>query len=214
MPDETTTTPATEVNAAGTDQTTTTPPDQSDVTTNDQTTTDASDNTEDVDDGSEPGFVEHKTVKVTKEELSDNVDDIDDDAFNLANKVADKRVSQIEEQLFDQKVSTELNQVLSENPEFAPFKAKIERYVNHPNRKQFIKSGLPVRAVIAEAMFEQAQKIGAKKAMAAKEEADRTRTPASSPAQTSSSSNVDFSKMSAQEVSRVAELVKSGRYTP
>ena len=129
------------------------------------------------DDGSEPPVrdssyyigLRHgkKAVKQTaKEKESDDDSDSGDDEDltpeeeDALNKHIQEAVSPLVERITAEDNAKELNSFLSENPDFKPFKAKIERYMNHDTRKHLPVTTIAMEAVGPEGMM----KIGAKMA--------------------------------------------------
>lgn len=128
-------------------------------------------------------------------------------------KEINKAKEPVEEMLFKQTVDTKLNQILGQNPEFAPYKAKIEKWVNHPNRLTFIKQGLPLKAVVMEAIADDLQRIGAEKAKKADADANATKTGGTTPPVREAGA-VDYNKMTPAQIERMAEDAKAGRFMP
>jgi len=85
-------------------------------------------------------------------------------------KVVDKQLKPHLEWLEEQtersranEIAYEIDTAIADQPELKQYEKQIRAFVTHPNRMRFIKDGLPVSSVIAEAVAPHQQKIGAKK---------------------------------------------------
>lgn len=147
-------------------------------------------------------------------------EDIDEEDEKAIGKVVDKKLQSVTKELNDFKeerfkanVDKDLNKILTENPEYKPYEARIRRFVNHDNRIGLIKKGLPVNTVVLEAVAPYLQQIGAAKAKAADEKANKVKVngdqkggaPAGKP---------DFKSMTNKQIEEIGELVKQGKYSP
>lgn len=138
-------------------------------------------------------------------------DDADKSKKQKQSTVPNKALQKVSDHIFRQSVKSEVDSFFANNPEAAPLREKVERWVNHPNRMKFIKQGLPVSSVIHEALAPYQQQIGARKAKAADEEASATRnnTTNISP---KAPDKTDWSKVPAAEVLKTARLVMNRQY--
>jgi len=66
-----------------------------------------------------------------------------------------------------QRINNEVKDIIAAHPEYEPYKERITKWVNHPNRLKFIKNGFPVQSVVLEAIAPHLEKIGAEKMKAA-----------------------------------------------
>lgn len=145
-------------------------------------------------------------------------DDIDEDDEKAIKKVVSKELQSVTKELNDFKeerfkatVDKDLNKILTDNPEYKPYEARIRRFVNHENRIGLIKRGLPVNTVVLEAVAPYLQKIGAQKAKVADEKAKNLKTEGQQKGGTPTA-KPDFKNMSVAEIEKIGELVKQGRY--
>ena len=99
-----------------------------------------------------------------KEEGAD--DDVTPEDEELVTKVIDKKYGGAFEALQEKELQAELGTFVQTNPEFEPFKAKIEKWAKHPTY-----SGLPIEQVAHAACGQALLKIGADKARKADAEA-------------------------------------------
>lgn len=130
-------------------------------------------------------------------------------------KAVKKIIAPLETTIHNNRVETELQQIMLQNPEYKPFEARIRRFVTAPNRTDLIKAGLPVRSVVIEAISPYLQQIGATKAKAADAKANLASDGGGTQDRpTAAGKFPDVSKMSNKEIEELGEKVKSGRYTP
>lgn len=122
-----------------------------------------------------------------------------------------KAVSPIREKIEEQRIASEVKLELDNHPEYSPYKERIMKWINHPNRKGLIKQGLPVSTVIIEAVAPYLQKIGADKARLLDAEAKKSKDVGGSIIP-KAPQKVDYAAMSPNEITQLNELVKSGRY--
>ena len=154
------------------------------------------------------------------EEGSSNSDDEDSEfdpydpekAKEFIKKQTEKANEPLKEQLFQQKVESKLSKILTDNPEYAPYEKRIRNFVNHPNRAKMIRQGLPVNTVVLEAVAPYLQKMGAKKAKIADAEADKTKSNGNNKPAVEPKGGNKYAGMSNDEISKMADQVKSGRY--
>jgi len=151
----------------------------------------------------------------TKSEDSEDKEEFDpydsEKAKTYIQKQTEKAYAPIKEQIFKDKVESKLNAILSENPEYSPYADKIKKWVTHENRMSLIKSGLPVKTVVLEAIAPYLEKIGAEKIKQADSEADQSKSAGITTLPKESNSN-PYAGMSNKEIENIAEQVKSGRY--
>lgn len=179
-----------------------------DTTTQDDTTTtqdDTTTTTTTTDDEPELGTTSEDTTEDTTD------DELNPDDAKLIKKTIQKEIAPIQDTLQKQAIEGELQAVLTQNPEYKDYEKEIRKYVTHPNRLKFIKQGLPVKTVVAEAIEPHLQEIGAKKKEIADAKAAATSngTNAAAPAETQAP---DFGKMSNKDVTDMAEKIKSGQF--
>lgn len=159
---------------------------------------------------------EKKSAKDEDEDEDD--EDLPEEDKKMIDKHINKRISSFEEKqrqseelLHKQQVQSELSDILSKNPEYKPYEARIRKWVEHPNRAGFIKSGLPVASVVSEAIAPYMMKIGAERERIAREKADKSKD-GGNQQKPKSPDAPDYSSMSNEEISSMAEQIKSGRY--
>lgn len=154
--------------------------------------------------------------------LLDDDDEEDDSDQNDNNEPEDKSktkpsknksnvLDKVNDHILSQKTGNEIDNYFKNNPEAEEYRSKVEKWVNHPNRMKFIKQGMPVSAVIAEALAPHQQKIGANKARLADQEANSTRDGGSSAA-ASDPNSIDYSSMTNAQIEQMARDVMNGRY--
>lgn len=103
------------------------------------------------------------------EEGEEDEEIADDDA-----KIIDKRVQAhlkpfIEKQMQDED-KAEIAKFVKDNPDFAPYAAKAEKFAQHASRKN-----IPIKAIFYEVAGDDLMKIGAKRAKEADKEAAKTK---------------------------------------
>jgi len=113
---------------------------------------------------------------------TDDTEDSDDDDLSPEERAKfDKRIEKhmapFKQKAAEQEVDTEIASFLANNPDFKPFEAKVRRWALHPNRE-----GVPVKSIFYEVAGDKLLVLGAKRAKAANEKANRTKTPAGQPA--------------------------------
>lgn len=138
-------------------------------------------------------------------------DESSEDSEDNDSKKPNKAVEALNSMKLDNAISSELSKYFTDNPEAKEYQSHVEKFVKHEQRLKFIKSGLPVSAVIAEALAPYMQKIGAIKAKRADEEANRTRD-TNNNSRPSNAGEIDFSKMSNTEIKKLAQRVVNGQY--
>src|ERR1035437_6259475 len=124
-----------------------------------------------VDDGANP----EGEIAVAKKDGEEDDEDLADEDKDLIGKAVKKAIAPLENTIYNNTVNTELNNILTQNPEYKPYEARIRRFVTAPNRKDLIKAGLPVRSVVIEAIAPFLQQIGAKMVKTADAKADLTK---------------------------------------
>lgn len=167
-----------------------------------------------VDDGAEPegNAPAKKTDKQDEGEDEDDAATFAEDRKNIV-KVVREEMSQLTQDLQQQKIDSQLAKILVEHPEYKPYEARIRRFVNHPNRIDHIRQGLPVSSVVIEAISPVLEQIGASKKKLADEKARMTGTGGQAAA-TEEKNAIDWSKIPSNEMTKIAEQVKSGQYKP
>lgn len=182
--------------------------------TNQAENTDQSKEEEFKDDNKEPevfdfGFLNDDTEDKPKKDSETEDTDSTDTEDKPVVKTSDSRIDKIADHFVDVAIKDGVRDFIAANPEAKTFQSKIERYVNSPARKKFIKQGLPVTAVIAEALMPHMQRLGALKAKQADAEANQTKdggrtSKAKAPAA------ADYSKMSNADILKKARQVQNG----
>lgn len=166
-----------------------------------------------VDDGATPDGEVATPVKKEGEEGED--EEITPEDKDAIGKEVKKAIAPLENVIHNNRIETELNSILAQNPEYKPYEARIRRFVTAPNRSNLIKQGLPVKAVVTEALAPYLQQIGAAKVKAADDKANLTKDIGSSERPAAGAGKLpDFGKMSNKEIEEIGEKVKSGRYKP
>jgi len=169
----------------------------------------AEDKAKEFDDNTDPEGTAPDDTKPDDDKKDDDEIVPDDEA--IISKVLDKKLSPFTQQLQNQKTETDLAAILAQNPEYKPYEARIRRWVAHPNRAGLIKQGLPVKAVVTEALSPYLQKIGADKAKKADDKARMDNVDGTTTTPTTGKLP-DFSKMNAEEFTKMSEQVKAGRF--
>lgn len=126
-------------------------------------------------------------------------------------KSVEARISNIQGDMQNQRITNEVKSIIEAHPEYKPFAEKIQKWVTHPNRIDFIKRGFPVNSVVLEAIAPHLEKIGAEKARLADEKARRSGGDGRTVPAKATNTNTDFKSMSAKDITDMAERVKSGR---
>lgn len=134
-----------------------------------------------------------------------------DKAKAFIGKEIAKRTENLENQLFQTKVNNQIDSIIRENPEYAPYEARIRRFANHPNRVSLIKQGLPVKTVALEAVAPYLQRMGAEKGKQADAEVEKKKTGGDSGSRPTTGGANKYAGMSNSEIERIAEDVKAGR---
>lgn len=215
--DTTTTTTAEETATTteeGKDESATTTEGGEETTTTTTTTTDEEE--EFKDDDAEPDARPSSTTKKEGEgEGEDDEADLLDPkkAAGFIGKKVNEALAPVQAQVFSQTVEHEIRAELDAHPEYKKYEARIRRFVNHPNRAELIKQGLPVSTVALEAVAPYLQKIGAEKAKKANAEAATTNNGgATSQRPSTTDKKLDISKMTNKQIEELNEQVKAGRY--
>jgi len=159
-------------------------------------------------------IIERKNKKIEKLKQKENDDkeeddqEEDDDFSPEDEKVVDKIIQRKYgdkfaklEQADDEK---ELQAFLTGNKDFAPYKAKIWKFWQHPSRNH-----LPVESVAYEVAGKDLLKIGARRGQQADDKARRVSTGGNSTR--NSNGKVDYDAMSAEEFQQHVEAVKRKR---
>lgn len=135
----------------------------------------------------------------------------DEDKDKKSKPKVNKAVEAINTMRLDGAVKNGISDYFDKNPEAKQFQPMVEKFVKHSERMKHIKNGLPVSAVIAEALAPHQQRLGALKVKAADEEANRSKDGGNGQ-QPKNPGKSDFSTMSSKEILKIAREVKSGRY--
>lgn len=98
----------------------------------------------------------------------------------------------------------EVQAFLAEHPDFEPYKAKVERWMKHPSRRN-----LPVSSIFFEVAGEHLMKIGAKRARAADAKAKDTQAGGGSNRE--ATSPVDWLKATPEQLAAEQMRVRTGR---
>jgi|GEM_PF-4250844 len=130
-----------------------------------------------------------------KDKDDDGDGDLTDEDSQSIRKIVREEQGVLSDQIHNQTVASELRAEFEAHPEYKPYEKRIRAFVNHPNRKGMIQQGLPVSAVVAEAIAPKLQEIGAKMERVAKKKADKTRGGGSS-SRPSSGKGLDWENMS------------------
>lgn len=163
------------------------------------------------DSNDEPPVAEVQNLEVKPGE--DDVDFLDSQqAKTYVNKQVIQATDGLRKTVMQERINVELGQILSSNPEYKPYEQRIRRWVNHPNRRQFIESGLPLQSVVLEAVSPYLSQIAIDKAKQADQEAASKTTQTSTVTPKAPSGQPDFKSMTSKEITEMGELVKSGRY--
>lgn len=126
-------------------------------------------------------------------------------------KSVESKISVIHNDMATQRITNEVKSIIEEHPEYKPYAAKIQKWVTHPNRIDFIKKGFPVNSVVLEAIAPHLEKIGAEKARLADKKARESGGDGTSTKPKVATTQTDFKSMSMKDISDMAERVKSGR---
>lgn len=126
-------------------------------------------------------------------------------------KTVESRLSALKGDLEGQRINQEVKSIIEAHPEYKPFEAKIQKWVNHPNRINFIKNGFPVSSVVLEAIAPHLEKIGAEKARLADAKAKASGGDGTSPKPKTANTQTDYKSMSPKDIEALAERVKQGR---
>ena len=145
---------------------------------------------------------------------TEDLDALDGDKIkNYVDKKIKEGTAEVNEKLFKQTVESKIDKLIANNPDYKPFEKEIKKWVFHENRMVLIKRGMPVATAALEVMAPRLQRLGAKKEREANKEAKDTQGKGSStPANAGKGSTPDFSKMSPDEITKIAEQVKNGTY--
>lgn len=136
--------------------------------------------------------------KDAKEDDSGTADD-DDDAPTV-----EKRLEAIEKHAADQEVEASIATFVKDNPDFAPFAKKAERYAKHPSR-----ANVPIKSIFYEVAGDKLMQIGAKRAQSANAKAKSTRTGGGNSA--GNEGGKSYKDMSQDEFAKELEGVKMRR---
>lgn len=105
---------------------------------------------------------------------NDDVDEDDDDDLSDEDKAAfDKRISKrlapIEKQAAENEVKVSIAEFVKDNPDFAPFAKKAERFALHKSR-----ANIPIKSIFFEVAGDKLMQIGAKRGRVADKKAKET----------------------------------------
>lgn len=160
--------------------------------------------------------VEPEVTKVEKTDdgyvIPDDMDLLDPkNAREAIAKTVEAKISVIHNDMTTQRIKSEVKSIIEEHPEYKPYAEKIQKWVTHPNRIDFIKKGFPVKSVVLEALAPHLEKIGAEKARLADAKAKASAGDGVTTPPKVASTKIDFKSMSPKDISDMAERVKSGR---
>ncbi len=99
---------------------------------------------------------------VDEENDSEDDDNLDDDTKEVIEKAISKRLAPLAEKAELDEIKQEIGDFIKENPDFAPYAAKVEKFALHPSRKE-----LPVKSIFWEVAGPDLLILGAKRAKAA-----------------------------------------------
>ena len=131
------------------------------------------DDDESEDEDINPEDYEIQTRKEIKESSSsddEDDDDVDPDDVMAINKVVDKKLGPLQQQIQQQNDEIEVNSYIVNNPEYAKYKPVILKYIASPAY-----SNIPVKNIAAIVAVNDMQKIGAKKEREASNKANSTK---------------------------------------
>lgn len=133
-------------------------------------------------------------------------DDISAEDEALVEKVINKKYGHVFNKVQEQEDSRELGDFLKENPEFEPYKAKIQKFWSHPSRNH-----LPVSSVAFEVAGKDLLKIGAQRQKKADDEAKGNNANGGGSGRSNGGGKKGAWDMSAEEFSQEVERVKHGQ---
>lgn len=189
---------------------------------------DDSDADDDVDDGEEPelrkpkagapnsewaAYRKQQKAKAQKSGDDKDSDDKDDDGEDTDEDLSpedaaaiDKRIakalSPFQKQQAEQEVEASIATFLKDNPDFAPYAAKVKRFANHPAR-----ASVPVKAIFYEVAGDKLMAIGAKRAKAADAKAKKTKTAGSNA--NAAKGSKDYANMPLDDFGKELEDIKT-----
>lgn len=102
------------------------------------------------------------------EDEDDNVAPEDEE---LITKVVAKQLAPIINKSLEADDNQEINDFLTENPDFKPFEAKARRYMSHPSRRS-----LPIKSIFYEVAGDNLLRMGAERGKLADEKAKNSQT--------------------------------------
>lgn len=138
-------------------------------------------------------------------------DDADDDGVapedkELVSKIVDERLAPLVEERRKAEDDAEVREYLSANPEFAPFEAKVRRFMQHPTRKDVPASTIFLEVAGPDFLMQ----LGAEKARKAAEEAKKGGTGGSGSARDVSGGSKPVIEMTDDEFRAVQDKVRRG----
>ncbi len=116
---------------------------------------------------------------------------------SVATKVAAEMVAPIYEGQIEAEDIAEVGQFVADNPDFKPYEARVKAFMKHPSRKD-----VPIKSLFYEAAGDDLLKIGAKRALAAADEAARSAAGGGSPEGGDGEGKPDWANMGKEEFER------------
>jgi hypothetical protein len=109
-----------------------------------------------------------------KEEEDPDLADMDPEDKKRIDKLIEKRITPVQQQLKQQNDEVEVNTYLLDHPEYGKYKGAILKYVAHPAYAQ-----IPVKNIAAMVAADDMQKLGAQKEREAQKKIAETKNPGS-----------------------------------
>lgn len=118
-------------------------------------------------------------------------DEIDPAELGVINKVVDKRLEPLNQQIRKQQDEIEVNDFILKNPEYTSYKSTILKYISHEAYKN-----IPVKNIAAMVSAKDQQRIGAEKERAAFKKAQSTKEMGNT---AKSNTNIDWRNASKED---------------
>lgn len=109
------------------------------------------------------------------EDLEDEEDDVNDEDAKLIDKRINRALAPLQEKEQAAEVKAEIDEFVSQNPDFKPFAAKAAKWAKHPDWKN-----IPTKQLMHAAAGDKLLSIGAKRKVAAQQKAAKSKTGANS----------------------------------
>lgn len=137
----------------------------------------------------------------------EDTDEDGDDPSDADTKepTTDERVAALEKEAADREVEAQIATFVKDNPDFAPFAKKAERFAKHPSR-----ANLPIKSIFYEVAGDKLMSIGAKRAEAARKKAQQSQTGGGSSADDGKGSK-SYKDMPLDQMEKEVEAVKLGK---